>query len=119
MGEAWKAVDTVIGSAVTIKLPRGHLVNETDWCRFKREAEIAAQMCHPAIASVLTLEREENRFYLVGDYVEGSNLREYASSIQLPFEGVAELCAALCDAIQYAHDKDVVHRDLKPANIII
>ena len=55
--------------------------------------------------------------YFVMEYVEGEPLLQYASSV--PVHQRLELFRQICDAVQYAHDGQVVHRDIKPANILV
>ncbi len=119
MGEAWKAWDTRLRRNVTIKLPHGHSLSENELRRFLREGEAAAQLCHPQLSAVHEIGSDGDTFYIVATFVEGENLCEYANKKELQFKEIAEMCAGIGEALQFAHDEGVVHRDLKPANIVV
>ncbi len=119
MGSAWKAWDSRLRRCVMLKLPRSHSMAENDLRRFLREGQSGAQLHHEQLVSVHDVGRDGDIFYLVAGYVEGDNLREFASRTQLTFTEIATLCAEIAEALQYVHAKGIVHRDLKPANIII
>src|SRR4051812_25600414 len=119
MGEAWKAWDSRLRRNVTIKLPHNQSLAANDFHRFLREGEAGAQLSHPQLSSVHEIDNDGETFYIVANFVEGENLREYAAKKKLPFKEIVELCAGIGEVLQFAHDKGVVHRDLKPANIIV
>jgi hypothetical protein len=119
MGEAWKAWDSRLRRNVTIKFPHNHSLTANDFHRFLRGGEAAAQLAHPQLSSVHEIDNDGKIFYIVANFVEGDNLRDYAGKKQLPLKQVVDLCAGLAEVLQMAHDKGVIHRDLKPANIIV
>jgi hypothetical protein len=87
--------------------------------RVLREAQAAARLSHPAIATLYELAEEGGRAYLVTELVEGGTLRELARAGSLSDRAVAELGADACDGLLHAHDHGVVHRDIKPHNILV
>ena len=119
MGEVWKAWDTRLRRAVAVKLPRANLLSEAELRRFQREGQAASQLKHPQLASVLDIGRWGGSPYIVVEYVEGENLRQFLDSHQLTFQVMAEICADVAEALNHAHERNIVHRDLKPANIIV
>jgi hypothetical protein len=119
MGEAWKAWDSRLRRNVTIKLPHNHSLTANDFRRFLREGEAAAQLSHPQLSSVHEINNDDHTFYIVANFIEGNNLREYAAKKKLRIQDIVDLCAGIGEVLQFAHDKGVVHRDLKPANIIV
>ena len=119
MGEVWKAWDSRLRRAVAVKLPRAQALSDADLRRFLREGQAAAQLRHPQLASIHDVGRDGDKAYIVVDYVEGHNLRQYLGIEQLTYQAMAELCAEVAEALHHAHEKGVIHRDLKPANIII
>ncbi len=119
MGEAWKARDTRVKRNVTIKLPHSRSLSENDLRRFLREGEAAGQLRHPQLASVHSIENDGDTIFIVAAFVEGENLRDYASKKRRQDEEIVDICAEIGEALQHAHDDGVVHRDLKPANVII
>lgn len=89
MGEVWKAWDSRLRRAVAIKLPRAPALSDADLRRFHREGQAAAQLRHPQLASILDVGRDGNTAYIVVDYVEGENLRQYLSTQWLDFKAIA------------------------------
>lgn len=88
--------------------------------RFHLERQILAQLQHPNIAMLLDGgSTEDNRPYLVMEFVAGLTLIEYANHHQLGLNARLALFAAVCQAVQFAHDHDVIHRDLKPENVLV
>ena len=63
--------------------------------------------------------RDGELYYLVANYVEGQNLREFALRRGLTYQKTATLCAEIAEALHHVHAKGLIHRDLKPANIIV
>ena len=88
--------------------------------RFEREIELVAQLSHPGIITVFDsgTTPDGHRFHVM-DYVRGKPLHEHVRAKQLTLAQTLELMAAVCDAVQYAHQRGVIHRDLKPANILV
>jgi eukaryotic-like serine/threonine-protein kinase len=88
--------------------------------RFLREAETAAQLNHPNIVPIYTVEERENLVYFVMAYIKGDNLgqRLQQHGPIAPVE-VRRILREVADALAYAHHRNVIHRDIKPDNIII
>lgn len=88
--------------------------------RFEHEREILASLDHPNIARLLDIGSTEDGIpYLVMDFVEGERIDAYCDTRELTVPERLRLFCTACEAIQYAHTKDVIHRDLKPSNILI
>src|SRR5262245_60667923 len=94
--------------------------------RFRREARAMARLNHPCIARVLDFGKADDFFYLEMEFLPGGSLRErlrdekgQPSPLNRddPDKALA-LAAAICDALQHAHAKEVVHRDVSPENIL-
>ena len=90
--------------------------------RFNREADIAATLWHPHIVGVHDRGDFEGQIWISMDYVEGTDagrlLRErYPNG--MPKAEVADIVTAVADALDYAHQRDLLHRDVKPANILL
>ncbi len=87
--------------------------------RVLREAQAAARLGHPGIATLYELAREGSRAYLVTELIEGSTLREMSRGGELSDRAIAAVGADACDALAHAHSQGVVHRDIKPQNIMV
>ena len=86
--------------------------------RFLKEREILANLEHPNITRLIDGGMTTDGVpYLVMEFVDGVVLSEYAASLGLIEK--AKLCAAICDAVHYAHQHLIIHRDLKPANVMV
>jgi serine/threonine protein kinase len=92
--------------------------------QFQREASVLARLDHPNLPKVSDTFTEQNREYLVMDFVDGPDLRQLMEEKRrqgqyLDEAVVLEWAEQLCDALEYLHDQDppVLHRDIKPANI--
>jgi hypothetical protein len=87
--------------------------------RALREAQAAARLSHPSIATLYELAEDGTSAYLVGELVEGGTLRELASRGELSDRSLAEIGADAAEALAHAHRHGVVHRDVKPHNILV
>jgi serine/threonine-protein kinase len=90
--------------------------------RFNREADIAATLWHPHIVGVHDRGEYEGQLWISMDYLEGTDaarlLRDrYPNG--MPKEEVADIISAVADALDYAHQRNLLHRDVKPANILV
>lgn len=118
-GSVWKAKDTQLDRLVAVKIPRLGQLDPEEAEAFLREARAAAQLKHPNIVSVHEVGRDDQQLYIVSDYVQGANLREWLSPKQPTLREAAQLCAKVATALHHAHEKGVIHRDVKPGNIMM
>jgi serine/threonine protein kinase len=91
---------------------------------FQREANILALLTHPTIPKIYDFfDDSDNRFYLVMEYINGSDLEALLSKTkELPIDKIIEWAIDLCDVLQYLHlqkPEPIIFRDMKPANIMI
>lgn len=130
MGEVFVAYDPRCERKVALKCIRSELKEKKSMqARFLREAKIAAQLTHPSIVPIYTIN--ENLLYYTMPYVEGETLRQILKTTKeqlkkvkdVPSEGsipaLLRIFLNVCEAISYAHSKQILHRDLKPENIIV
>ncbi|HKF38189.1 MAG TPA: tetratricopeptide repeat protein [Ktedonobacteraceae bacterium] len=129
MGAVYKAADTRFNNRpVAIKemsstglSPASLQEAET---AFEREAHLLADLLHPNLPRIYEHFAENDRSYLVMDFIEGQTLEEYLEQIgggPLPVDQVIKWGEQLCDVLNYlhTHQPPIVFRDLKPANVMI
>jgi len=87
--------------------------------RFGREAKALAQLDHPNIVTIHSVEECGRHPFLTMQLVDGLPLDRLISQGGLPVEQIVEIASALADALAAAHEKGIVHRDLKPANVMV
>ena len=121
MGIVYRAKDRRLKRTVAIKILPPELAFRSDIkTRFLREAETAAQLSHPNIVPIYSVDEAESLVFFVMTYVDGDNLakRLFERGV-LPADEVRRILRDVADALAYAHERGVVHRDIKPDNIII
>ncbi len=123
-GAVWRAVRLgAEGSgAVAIKLlSRGNVPTLQEQIRFQREATLMSQLLHPGTVTVYELGETEGRAYIVMEYIDGPNLREFVRSRggRLPLTEILEVLIQAAEALEYVHGHNIVHRDIKPQNILV
>ncbi len=90
---------------------------------FEREANILATLHHPAIPKIFDFFTDENRIFLVLEFIKGSDLNTILNEYEgfLPIKLVVSWALEICDVLVYLHQQDtpVIFRDLKPSNIMV
>lgn len=104
---------------VAIKLAPS-FANADEQQRFSAERQLLASLQHPNIAMLLDGGvTDDQRPYLVMEYVKGVNLRDYCQQQQLSITQRLTLLLNVCDAVSYAHNRLVIHRDIKSENVLV
>ncbi len=125
MSEVHLARDLRLSRDVAIKVLRADLARDpTFYLRFRREAQNAAALNHPAIVAVYDTGEAETDGgplpYIVMEYVDGVTLRDIVRSEgPMAPRRAMEVIADVCAALDFSHRNGIVHRDIKPANIMI
>jgi eukaryotic-like serine/threonine-protein kinase len=118
MGEVYKARDTKLDRDVALKvIPEAFIADSERMARFEREAKFLASLNHPHIAAIYGLEESSSTDALVMELVEGPTLADRIATGPIPIEDALPIAKQIAEALEYAHDHNVIHRDLKPANI--
>jgi serine/threonine-protein kinase len=130
MAEVHIGHDTRLGRTVAIKILRSDLARDPSFqARFRREAQAAASLNHPAIVAVY--DTGEDTYteptgavahvpFIVMEYVEGHTVRDILRDGQaVPIEEAIEITAGVLSALEYSHHAGIVHRDIKPANVML
>jgi serine/threonine-protein kinase len=121
MGIVYRARDKRLKRVVAIKLLPPELSFRRDIrTRFLREAETAAQLSHPNIVPIYSVDEVGSLVFFVMACIDGDNL---ATKLQkrgpLPIDEVRRWLLEVADALAYAHARGVIHRDIKPDNILL
>ncbi len=121
MATVWRAVDSVLGREVAVKILHPHLATDRGFLlRFRREAVAAARLSHPSIVSIYDTVSENGTEAIVMELIHGRTLRAVLDDVDVMGERDAiEVGTQIADALADAHRGGVVHRDIKPSNIIL
>jgi serine/threonine protein kinase len=120
MGVVYKAEDTSLRRAVALKfLPPALLAGEEEKKRFVREAQAAAALNHPNIATVFAIDEAENHIFIALEFVEGRSLDKEMASGPKKLAETLDIATQICEGLQAAHQKGIVHRDIKSQNIMV
>ncbi len=128
MAEVRKGTDSRLGRVVAVKRLRTDLASDATFqARFRREAQSAASLNHPAIVAVYDTGEEHttdgsgvDQPYIVMEYVAGRTLREIIREGRkiLP-ERALEITSGVLSALDYSHRAGIIHRDIKPGNVML
>ena len=120
MGEVWRAEDTRLLRQVAVKILPESLAADPEWKeRFFREARTIAQLNHPNIATIYSIEEHGPTVFIAMELVEGEPLSALiARGPMIPGDAI-RVATHVSDALSEAHQKGIVHRDIKPDNIVV
>jgi serine/threonine-protein kinase len=121
MGIVYKGRDRRLKRPVAVKVLPPELAFRSEIrSRFLREAEMAAQLSHPHIVPIYSVDEREGLVYFVMAFVDGENLgTRIATRGPIPPDEARRILREVGDALAYAHSQNTVHRDIKPDNILI
>jgi len=120
MGAVYKARQVRLDRLVALKIIVPDAAAEPGFAeRFEREARSLAKLNHPHVVTVHDFGVADGIYYLIMEYVSGTDLRHVIQSKELSPESALAMIPQICDALQFAHDQGIVHRDIKPENILI
>jgi serine/threonine-protein kinase len=125
MAEVHRGRDLRLNREVAVKVLRSDLARDPSFqVRFRREAQAAASLNHPAIVAVYDTGEDRTPSgatpYIVMEYVEGDTLRDVLRREgRLQPQKAMQLAADICGALDFSHRNGIVHRDVKPGNVMI
>ncbi|WP_329171361.1 protein kinase domain-containing protein [Streptomyces sp. NBC_01477] len=127
MGRVWRAQDLVLRRTVAVKevTPEGtsRELRLALASRMRREAQLSARFRHRAVITVHGVLEVDGMPWMVMEFIEGHSLHdeleEHAENGRLPWRRAAEIGAAVAQALEHVHAREVVHRDLKPENVLL
>ena len=120
MGVVYLADDTKLNRQVAIKFLPNHISKNSDERkRFEIEAQAAASLNHPNIATIYSIEEAGDKLFIVMEYIKGNNLKDHINSKPFEFNEAIDIALQAVSGLQEAHNNGVIHRDIKTANIMI
>jgi serine/threonine-protein kinase len=121
MGVVFRARDVRLRRSVAIKLlPPELAFREEVRTRFLREAQTAAQLSHPNVVPIYSVDEVNGLVFFAMALVEGESLGAYLKREgRVPLEFARRVLRDVADALAYAHARSIIHRDIKPDNILM
>ena len=129
MGIVYRAKDTKLNRTVAVKvLPSAALATDEDRARFYREAQSAAQLHHPNIATIFEIDEAvpedaphgtQPSPFIAMEFVDGETLHDYIAKGPLKLTEAVQVATQVAEGLKAAHAKDIVHRDIKSANVML
>jgi tRNA A-37 threonylcarbamoyl transferase component Bud32 len=88
--------------------------------RFFREAESAGRLNHPNIVNIYDAGEDQDINFIAMELLDGTDMKPWCAKGQLhPMRDAVDCAAKVADALDYAHQNNIVHRDIKPANLMM
>jgi serine/threonine protein kinase len=120
MGIVYRARDTRLNRDVALKVLPADLVSDPDRKRrFVQEAQAAAALNHPNIATVYEIGESNGVSFITMELIDGRKMADVLDGKPLAVRRVLELGSEIAEGLAQAHEKGVVHRDMKPANVML
>ena len=121
MGVVYKALNVNLDKFVAIKtISLGYSSEEIITNRFRTEARALAKLQNPNIVSIFDLRVDDNQWFIVMEYVDGTTLAQKLREQEaLPWQECLSIFKQILSAIGHAHRVGIIHRDIKPNNIML
>jgi serine/threonine protein kinase len=120
MGAVFRGRDLRLDRIVAIKVIPASKRDADTLRRFRLEAQSAARLDHPNIARVYYVGEAERWNYIVFEFIDGVNIRDLVDMEgPLSVDDAVFYTRQVAEALQHAHDRNVVHRDIKPSNLLV
>ena len=120
-GSVWRVRDLTLSREVALKVLHPHVSSDEQAVhRFRREAQLAAQLAHPAIVPIFDWDTNGGVSWYTMELAEGGSLADLVKrSGKRTVEEIAPQIDFVLDGLAAAHQAGIIHRDLKPENILI
>jgi serine/threonine protein kinase len=120
MARVYRAKQTRLDRVVAVKVLPPQFASDRDFVeRFQQEARAMAQLAHANIVTVHDAGSARGRLYIVMEYLNGGNLKQRMMAKPLDLNEVLLVVRQMGDALQYAHEHQIIHRDVKPMNVLL
>jgi len=125
MAEVYKAYHVKLDRFITVKILHPHLIEGEDFlARFEREARAVAGLRHANIVQIHDFSTDDELYYMVMEYIDSGTLQDKLvesskSGDFIPIQRVLSILWQIGQALDYAHQQDILHRDIKPSNILL
>lgn len=121
MAEVYRAHDKLLDRCVAVKILHNQFANDEEFiAKFRREAQGAAKLSHPNIVNIYDVGTHENQHYIVMEYVCGETLKDRIVREKIISNKEAlRITREIAEALEHAHQHQLVHCDIKPHNILV
>ena len=121
MAIVYKAQDRLLNRIVAVKVMRPEYAQDPSFLdSFRQEAQAAANLTHPNVVTIYDVGQDDDRHYIVMEYVEGRDLKSIIQE-EAPFSigRALDIAIDVCAGVGFAHRAGIVHCDIKPQNVLI
>jgi len=121
MAVVYKGVDTLLHRPVAIKILREAYANDPAFLsRFQHESRAAARLDHPNVVTVHDVGQDDNRHYIVMEYVDGEDLKSLIRREgRLNVDRAVDIAEQIASGVGTAHKAGIIHCDIKPQNVLV
>jgi serine/threonine protein kinase len=121
MALVYKAECSLLCRTVAVKVLRPQYASDAEFVeRFRREARAAASLSHPNVVNIYDVGQEDGIDYIVMEYIPGDTLKNIIKK-EAPFtvKRALDYTRQIAEALNHAHQRNIIHRDIKPHNILV
>ncbi|MDF2568924.1 MAG: prkC [Sporomusa sp.] len=121
MADVYRAHDKLLDRSVAVKVLRSQFTDDEEFVsRFRREAQAAARLSHPNIVNIYDVGLDDQAYYIIMEYISGETLKDKIDrEAPLPVETAVRISIEIAEALEHAHQNNLVHCDIKPHNILV
>lgn len=120
MGVVYRARHRILKRVVALKMIlSGQMAGAHERERFRREAELAANLDHPHIVPIYEVDEDQGYCFFSMKLIDGASLSKQAGRYKADPVSAARLVSTLARAVDYAHGQGFLHCDLKPSNVLL